>query len=146
LRGGAKTIYENDLGEFETRLFLYEHTRDQALAIRAAAGWGGDRYAFVSLPGGGDGLVWATAWDTPLDAAEFVDALEIALPRRYAGLKRRPGPNGPGLGPPRRFEGGGRVVEVRDVTVDGRPVVLLTDVPAGIAPVLVDPARIRLSS
>ena len=140
LRGGAKSLYENDLGEFETRVFLFEHTRDQALAIRAAAGWGGDRYVSVALPGGGDGLVWVTAWDTPLDAAEFVDALETALPRRYTGLKRRPGP-----GEPRHFDGGGRVVEVRGVTVDGHPVVILTDVPAGIAPDLIDPARIRLS-
>jgi hypothetical protein len=140
LRGGAKSLYESDLGEFETRVFLYQHTRDQAVAIRAAAGWGGDRYASVSLPGDRDGLVWATAWDSALDAAEFVDALETALPRRYPGLKRRPG-----AAELRRFEGGGRVVEVRAVTVDGHPVVLLTDVPAGIAPDLVDPARIRLS-
>ena len=55
-------------------------------------------------------------------------------------MKRRPGG-----GETRLFEGGGRVVQVRAVTVDGRSVVLLTDVPAGIAPELVDPARIRLS-
>ena len=57
LRNGAKPLYESDLGEFETRLFLYEHTKDQNLAIRGAAGWGGDRYEYVGVPGGGDGLV-----------------------------------------------------------------------------------------
>jgi hypothetical protein len=140
LQGGSKIIYENDLGEFETRLYVYEHTHDHEISVRAAGGWDGDRYAFVSLPGGGDGIVWATVWDTPIDAAEFMDALETGLPIQYENLKRRPGG-----GDVRHYEGGGRVVEVRPVTIDGRPVVLVTDVPAGIAPTLVDPARIRLS-
>ncbi|HYV96879.1 MAG TPA: hypothetical protein VE967_05445 [Gemmatimonadaceae bacterium] len=141
LQNGARSVYENDLGEFETRLFVFEHTRDQALAVRAAAGWDGDRYVFMTLPGGGDGVVWATVWDTPVDAAEFTDALDTALPKRYRGLKRKTDV----AGAVHRFEGGGRTVEVRAVTVDGRPVVLYTDVPAGAGLNVVDAARIRLS-
>ena len=44
LAGVSKT-YENTLGEFETRLFLYEHLRDQNEAVQGATGWDGDRYA-----------------------------------------------------------------------------------------------------
>lgn len=136
----GKSVYEGDLGEFETRLFLYEHTRDQSGSVAGAAGWDGDRYLLAGLPGGGEGLVWVTVWDSAIDGGEFVDILETALPRRYKGLKRVSSP-----GDLRRFEGAGRTVMVRPVTVDGRSVVIITDVPAGSAPDLIDPARIRLS-
>jgi hypothetical protein len=139
LRTG-KSVYEGDLGEFETRLFLYEHTRNQSQSVAGAAGWDGDRYALVDLPGGGEGLIWVTVWDSPIDGAEFVDALETALPRRYKGLRRQASP-----GDQRRFEGAARTVMVRPVTVDGRSIVILTDVPAGTATDLIDPARIRMS-
>lgn len=139
-KSGGSVAYENDLGEFETRLYIYQFTKDLNLAARAAAGWGGDRYRLMSLGARGEALVWATAWDSPLDAAEFVEALGTVLPVRYKGLQRR----GDGTDR-RRFEGGGRTVEVVAVTVDGHSVVLLTDVPAGVAPDLVDPAQIRLS-
>jgi hypothetical protein len=137
---GAVTVFEDGLGEFETRVFLLEHTRDLPLAARAAAGWDGDRFVLARLPGGGEVLVWAVVWDSALDAAEFVDALEAVLPGRYAGLERQPSD-----ADRRRYGGGGRTVEIRAVTVDGHPVVILTDVPAGIPATLVDPALIRLS-
>lgn len=138
--GGGRIVYENDLGEFETRILVYEHTRDQNLAVRAAAGWDGDRYALLAFPGGGEGIVWATVWDSTVDAAEFLDALEQAFPRRYSGLAPRPA-----SGNVRRFGGAGRSVEIRGVTVDGRPVVILVDVPAGVSTDLVDPVRIGLT-
>jgi hypothetical protein len=142
LRTG-KVVYEGDLGEFETRVFVYEHTRNQAVSVAAAAGWDGDRYVLVSLPGGGEALAWVTVWDSAIDAAEFVDAMETALPNRYKGLKRTGA--GGGGGQYRRFEGAGRTVSVRPVTIDGRSVVILTDVPAGSVTDLMDPMRIRLS-
>ena len=132
--------YDSDLGELEARMFLYQHSRDLDVSSRAAAGWDGDRYMVVSLPGDRDGLVWATVWDSALDAAEWVDALELVLPKRYKGLKRVTANTSV-----RRFEGAGRTVEVRVVTRSGRPVVLFTDVPAGVAAGLVDPERIQLS-
>ena len=139
LRGGAKSVYESDLGEFETRIYLYENTHDINRSVSAAAGWDGDRYMLVNL-GGKEAMLWATVWDSPVDAAEFIGLLDTALPIRYPGLKKQ----GTG-GEIRRFSGGGRSVEIRGVTVDGRPVVLLTDVPAGASLDLVDPARIRLT-
>jgi hypothetical protein len=139
LRSG-KAVYEGDLGEFETRVFLYQHTRAQAGSVAAAAGWDGDRYVLVSLPGGGEALVWVSVWDSAIDAAEFVDALDLAVPGRYKGAQRQGVAGGV-----RRFEGGGRSVYIRPVTIDGRSVVILTDVPAGSAPDLIDPARVRMS-
>ena len=53
------TIDENDFGEFGTRLFVFQHTRDQDRSIRASNGWDGDRYALVKTPQG-NALVWAT--------------------------------------------------------------------------------------
>ncbi len=140
IRGGGRITYENGLGEFETRLFLYQHTRNLARAARGAAGWDGDRFALVALPGGGEGLAWVTVWDTAVDAAEFVDILDEALPRRYGGLRRQNL-----TGPIRRYEGGRRTVEVQGVTVDGMSVVILTDVPTGTPASLIDAARIRIT-
>jgi hypothetical protein len=140
LSRGAETVFEDGLGEFETRLFLFQHSRDLPLAGRSAAGWDGDRFVLAKLPGGGEVLVWATVWDSVLDAAEFVDALETVLPNRYLGLERRPSD-----ADRRRFEGAGRTVEVRAVTLDGHSVVILVDVPAGVPTTLVDPALLRLS-
>lgn len=136
----GKSVYEGDLGEFETRVLLYEHTRNQATSVAAAAGWDGDRYVLSSLPGGGEALTWVTVWDSPVDAGEFIDALETAIPGRYRGAKRQGGAGGE-----RRFDGMGRTVSVRPVTIDGRSVVIVTDVPIGTAPDLIDPARVRLS-
>ena len=79
---GATSSYQNELGEFETRLFLFQQLGDQNAAIRGAAGWGGDRYALVDTPQG-RGLVWLSVWDTPVDAAEFHDLLVQAESRRY---------------------------------------------------------------
>jgi hypothetical protein len=139
IQGGAKLVYESDLGEFEMKVLLYQLTRDQASATLGASGWDGDQYALVSV-GGSDGLVWATVWDSPLDAAEFVDVLGAALPNRYRGMKLTSG-----QAEVRRYEGGGRTIELRPVTIDGRPVVLFTDIPAGAGLPLADAARIRLS-
>src|SRR5207248_3286941 len=59
----AGSYYENDLGEFGTRLFLFRHLGSTNVAATAAAGWGGDRYAVVRTPKG-DGIAWVSTWDT----------------------------------------------------------------------------------
>ncbi|HTR76900.1 MAG TPA: hypothetical protein VMH39_02280, partial [Gemmatimonadaceae bacterium] len=40
----ADAVYDNDLGEFGTRLFFYQHLGNLNAAASAASGWMGDRY------------------------------------------------------------------------------------------------------
>jgi hypothetical protein len=126
--------YENTLGEFETRLFLFQHLGDQNAAIRGAAGWGGDRYALVDTPRG-QGLVWLTVWDTPIDAAEFNDLLGQAVQRRDG--VRAPATSADASGA-KSFEASGRRVTVTAGEVQGRAAVLLADMPAGASTAAVD--------
>jgi hypothetical protein len=72
---GWERLYENDLGEFETRILFGEHLNDNVLAARAAAGWNGDRFSVWIGDGERDtAFVWLTVWDTERDAAEFESA------------------------------------------------------------------------
>ncbi len=48
-------------------------------ASRAAAGWGGDRLAYLRGPDGAYALALETAWDSAADADEFVAAAETAV-------------------------------------------------------------------
>ncbi|HET7583572.1 MAG TPA: hypothetical protein VFK13_01630 [Gemmatimonadaceae bacterium] len=134
---GATVRYTDDLGEFETRLFIYLHTRDQALAVRAAAGWDGDRYAVLRTPAG-DGIVWATVWDSPLDGAEFYDAVRSAIDHRFG----HPTPTAPSSQSV-RYRVDGRTITVWGGEVRGRQVVLYTDVPAGAEPTPIDVRGVR---
>ena len=79
----ATKVYENDLGEFETRLFLFQHLNDQNEAVRGATGWDGDRYAVVNTPQG-QGIVWLTVWDSPVEAGEFFHMAGQAVEARYS--------------------------------------------------------------
>ena len=133
---GSK-VYENNLGEFETRLFLFQPLQDLGTSARSAEGWGGDRYVVVNLAGGA-GIAWVSVWDTPIDAGEFRDAAQRAAQRRL-------GVPGTGGGEVKRFEGKGRVVEITAVTIEGKPAVVWTDVPAGSSARLLDLAKIRLT-
>ena len=134
---GASTTYENSLGEFETRLFLYQQLRDAGNAARAAAGWDGDRYVAFRTAAG-DGVAWLTVWDTPVDAGEFYDVAGEALERRY-GVKAA------ASGATRRaFPARGRSVSLSTHEVGGRPAVLYVDVPAGAPTDLIDLARVTL--
>jgi hypothetical protein len=130
-------VYENDLGEFETRLFLYQALQDLGTAARSAEGWGGDRYVVANLAGGA-GIVWVSVWDSPIDAGEFRDAAQRAAQRRFG----MPGKGGAEL---KRFEGKGRVVEIAATTVQGKAAILWTDVPAGSGTRLIDAAKVRLT-
>ena len=134
----GNVIYQNTLGEFDTRLFLFEHLRDQDVASRAAIGWGGDRYAIIHTPNG-NALVWVTVWDSAIDAAEFVDALGQATQQRY----RAPAPTIGGNGI-RTYTGRGRTVVVTPREIGGKNVVLVVDVPQGVSPNLVDLNRVTI--
>ena len=117
--------YDNNLGEFETRLVLFEWAGDLTAAIRGAAGWDGDRYVLFDV-GGGRGLAWLTVWDTEIDAIEFFDVADKGLARRHDDLRAESVSDRE-----RRYTGGGRAMRLKAVEVAGRPAVLWVDVPLG---------------
>lgn len=133
----GQIAYENTLGEFETRLLLYELLGSQDDAVRGAMGWDGDRYALVRTAGG-EALVWLTVWDSALDAAEFRDLLD-------RGLERRLEVSGAGESAARTFSARGRTIHLSTAESGGRPLVVYVDVPAGVSGALVDLAATRLA-
>ena len=135
---GTSKVYENDLGEFGTRLFLYQHLNDPTLAGRAAAGWDGDRYMVVQGTGG-KGIVWVTVWDSALEAAEFSDAVIRATIRRTGTGERRVAEGGA------TFAAKGRTVSILPRTVGDRALVIYTDLPDGMASPI-DPAAIKVAA
>lgn len=134
----GKVIYENDLGEFETRLFLYEHLKDRDAAYRGAAGWDGDRYVLFES-GKGDGLAWVSVWDTSVDAAEFFDLMDTAILKRFGVVKPTSANQ-----TMRVYAAGGRNIAVTASDIGGRPVVLYVDVPAGAATDVLDLKQVKL--
>jgi hypothetical protein len=111
---GVTPTYENDLGEFETRLFLYQYLNDIDVAGRGASGWNGDRYMTFGTRSG-PAIAWATVWLTPGQAANFyamVQRAVAAMQPRTRGLS----------------------VKVTTGDVSGRPVVLLVETPDGVPP------------
>lgn len=139
----------NVLGEFDTRLFLYQHTQDLGGSARAAAGLAGDRWATVRT-GSGDAFVWLTVWDTGADAAEFFQAAGDAVSKRYEGARADSAAAGGarGGGTVKTYTAaardGGRVVRVRALDVAGRPAVLYVDASGAGDLDVVDPARATL--
>jgi hypothetical protein len=131
-------IMQNDFGEFGARIFIYAHTRDQDRSIRAAAGWDGDRFALVKTPSG-NGVVWASVWDTPGDAAEFMSALDAVGQKRFFMKPRVTGEK-------RRFETSKRTIEVDVREIGGRPVVLYTEVPAGASTNVIDFSQVKVTA
>ena len=134
----GSVVYENDLGEFETRLYLFQHLGDADIAARGAAGWEGDRYLVVNTSRGA-GLTWLTVWDSSIDAAQFRDLMEQTIEKRFKTAHAAGG-----SGTTRKFAAKGRSVELAAVTVQGKPVVLFTDVPAGAATRLFDITKVKL--
>lgn len=121
---GATSSYQNDMGEFETRLFLFHHLQDQNESIQAAAGWSGDRYAILHSPHG-EGLAWVTVWRSAVDAGEFTTAMHKVLDARYPNAKTTDSPAGTHL------TASGRSIALTGGEVNGHAVVLYVDVPAG---------------
>lgn len=133
----GKAGYQNNLGEFETRLFLFAHLNDQDASLRAAMGWDGDRYQLLETPAG-PGIAWLTIWDGAVDGAEFADVLERALDRRYNLSQPRV------EGDTKIYRGSGRYVAITTRTVAGRPVVLMVDVPEGQRTDVLDLGAVKL--
>jgi hypothetical protein len=134
----GRVMYQNNLGEFETRILLYEYLKEQASAVRGAAGWDGDRYMLIQTPRG-DAIAWVTVWDTSIDAAEFFDLLDVSMIKRHGG---RIVPFGRGT--TRTYGAGGRRILLQISDINGRPVVLYVDAPAGISPRLLDLSKVTL--
>jgi hypothetical protein len=101
--------FEDDLGEFETRLLLEQHLGDERQATHLATGWDGDRYQVLGRAA--DALVWYTVWDGAAAADRFAAGLEQAWQKRRAGRT-------------------GRRSEIKRLDIDGRPGVRLVDAPA----------------
>ena len=140
------TIYDNTVGEFTTRLFLYEHLREQQAAMSGGAGWDGDRLVLVRTSRG-EGAVWLSVWDTTVDASDFYMLIERTVDRRYGPSQARvlSGADlGPGMSNGRAYTIGGRTVSIRAGEIAGRPVVVYVDLPAGDDLGLLDVSRVRL--
>ena len=119
---GLKIGYQNSFGEFETRLALAELLGEVGPAAAAARGHDGDRYAVLTLPSG-EGLVWVTAWDTPLDAEEFAETMASASARRYGSAVQS-------VSGRREVSAQGRRVTVRTDKAGTRDIVIVEDLPA----------------
>jgi hypothetical protein len=66
---------QDTLGELQLGILLRDGGGvDQATASTAAAGWAGDRVAWLEGPGGANAAVLDTVWDTPGDGMEFAVA------------------------------------------------------------------------
>jgi hypothetical protein len=139
----AGSFYQNDLGEFGTRLFLFNYLKSTNVSASAAAGWGGDRYAVVHTPKG-DGIVWVIAWDTPLDAAEFTSALNGALGMRFGDSTHTLPKVVPDAAGSRRYDLGDHTVVIATREIGGRMVVAYTQVPRGSNAALLDLSRVTL--
>ena len=134
----ATKEYENDLGEFETRLFLFQQLNDQNEAVRGATGWDGDRYAVVSTPQG-QGIVWLTVWDSPVEAGEFFHMAGQAVEARYSTKAAKSSTD-----LVKKYSAAGRTAQVSTMEIQGRPVVIYVDIPAGANPSIINPAQVTL--
>ncbi|HYD54804.1 MAG TPA: hypothetical protein VEA99_19375 [Gemmatimonadaceae bacterium] len=135
---GGTRAHESNLGEFGTRLFLYEHLSNITSATSAAMGWDGDRYVVVRTPRG-NAIAWLTVWDSPLEAAEFGQQLERAVGRRY-----ETGSPVAMTGNAKRWIVQNRAIVITPGEIGGRTVVLYIDAPAGTEGGLLELGKVRL--
>ena len=87
----------------------------------------------------GDAIAWVTLWDTSIDAAEFFDMLDASMIKRHGG---RIVPSGSGT--TRTYGASGRRILLQISDINGRPVVLYVDAPAGVSPRLLDLSKVTL--
>jgi hypothetical protein len=75
---GWSATPEDTLGEFQLSVWLRENGVKALDAQAAAAGWGGDRLAYLRGPNGAYALAMATTWDAAAEGDEFVAAATTA--------------------------------------------------------------------
>jgi len=107
--GLGEIVYEDDLGQFESGILMWELSGSESIGNASVLGWDGDRYA-VFEAGDARALVWWTVWDDEQAARKFAAVLEREWPTR--GRE-------------------GREHVIRRDTVGGMPAVLLVDAPGG---------------
>ena len=101
--------WEDNLGEFETRLLFQQLLGNEAEAATLATGWDGDRYQVLGA--NSDALVWYSVWDDAPAATRFTSGLQRAwATRRPDGRTARRS-------------------DIKQLTIQGRPVVRLVDAP-----------------
>ena len=138
-------VFTNSFGEFETRLLLVQHLKDEALARRGAGGGDGDKFAVIRTSDG-DALVWATTWDSAVDAADFLDLMGDAARRRYemARVEFPAGATSRQYDVPAKGTRSARTVTLKLEQVSGQPVVIYMDTPAKTGASLIDMAGITV--
>jgi len=134
---GVTKVYENDMGEFGTRLALYRYLNDPQAAARAAVGWDGDRFMVVEGKGG-TGMIWALVWDSPIEAAEFTDLLSRAVRLRTGAPERTIKGGGA------TFSTKGRTYSIVPHSIGERALVIYSDLPDAMGGNVIDPAAITL--
>jgi hypothetical protein len=134
---GATSNYQNDMGEFETRVFLFQHLKDQNTSVLAADGWAGDRYMILHTPHG-DGIAWVTAWRSPVDAGEFRTAMQKVFAARFPKLQATEGAQGTHLVAAKRS------MVLTGGDVGGHSVVIYVDVPEGDRTDVLDLSKIEI--
>jgi len=80
---GWRTVSSTPLGEIGVRGLLQAGVSDEE-AVRAAAGWGGDRAYLFEGERGAQLFVWKSVWDRREDAQEFFRAYNALQQRRNA--------------------------------------------------------------
>lgn len=124
---GGTVRYDDNFGEFETRILLLQFLQQQNASIQTAAGWAGDRYEVIKFPSG-DGVAWLTLWNTTFQSGEFGSDLEAIVARRFNNPASKDTPLGKVYDLPNR-----RTVTIWGGTVAGHAAVLYTDLPTGIS-------------
>jgi len=84
---GWRQTATDTLGELDLRI-LIQQFGDRQTAERAAAGWGGDRYALLEDDAGRAAVAIKTTWDSAPDAQEFFRAYSDAVRKRYGPAAR----------------------------------------------------------
>jgi len=85
-----KRVFSDVNGEWGTYLLLDEYLKTPAESRKAAAGWGGDRYAVYESSTGQVVFLSVSSWDTDGDASEFYEAYVKRTQRRYPGGSATP--------------------------------------------------------
>jgi hypothetical protein len=83
---GWRRIDSNVLGELDFRILL-EQYGDRTSAVRAAGGWGGDRWQLLEKDGR-QAVVLRTVWDSENDASEFFDTFAQGLRTRFSDARQ----------------------------------------------------------
>ena len=118
---GWKKLDSDVQGEWGFYLILDQFLKSPGESRRAAAGWGGDRFAVYEGPKGKALIASLSVWDTENDAREFFDAYVKRTKLRYPEAAYLPDP---GLMRVLETGGGEVIIEIRGtrvLIVDGIP-------------------------